>query len=289
MRTEDLVNAIGGVDDELLERSERAKNKKRRSLSKWIGLAACACIVIALGVAAIQNGWLRLGVLNGMSDSSVNETAEDREYEVSQNENGSDGILNGSESIVYFEGTLFTMTSLMDCEEIVVTRDILHEVSEVEGALQMKVEDSYVLENTSDIEYELELVYLYDMQDAEKRPILTDEAGEELDTKVYEEGLAYIGNPVLEAYVTIPAGESVKVTATQYKYSAEADNIEVIDQFMKADKYSKFHIVKTTATLVELTDVELLEQNMGFDLEAGIRTVELEADGEYYLQLKMAE
>ena len=41
MRTEDLLDAIGGVDDELLQRSEKVKIKKTNSWKVWVPLAAC--------------------------------------------------------------------------------------------------------------------------------------------------------------------------------------------------------------------------------------------------------
>ena len=54
MRTEDLLDVIGEVDDELLERSEKKIYKSKNVWKKWISLAACACLVLVAGVWVSQ-------------------------------------------------------------------------------------------------------------------------------------------------------------------------------------------------------------------------------------------
>ncbi len=56
MRIEDLLDVIGEVDDELLERSEKLRYKRKGVWMKWGSLAACACLVLVAGLWAAGLG-----------------------------------------------------------------------------------------------------------------------------------------------------------------------------------------------------------------------------------------
>ena len=54
MKTEDLLEVISEVDDELLERSEKVKTGNKGAWKKWLPLAACACLIVVIGVAGMK-------------------------------------------------------------------------------------------------------------------------------------------------------------------------------------------------------------------------------------------
>ena len=97
----------------------------------------------------------------------------------------------------------------------------------------------------------------------------------------------------LETEVTIPAGSSVKVTATLEKepsfdhYCAHTEN-QGIDGYDVVTKLaSNLRFTGQTATLEDRGQIEIVKQNFGFDLAAGIKTVTLDVDAEhYYLEVR---
>ena len=58
MRTEDLLDAIGGVDDDLLQRSEKVEIKRINPWKVWVPLAACLCLVLGLRFLIFPNGFM---------------------------------------------------------------------------------------------------------------------------------------------------------------------------------------------------------------------------------------
>ena len=54
MNRKDLYNAINEVDNDILERSETAsQSKKKPQWLKWIALAACLCLMVAVAIPTI--------------------------------------------------------------------------------------------------------------------------------------------------------------------------------------------------------------------------------------------
>lgn len=91
----------------------------------------------------------------------------------------------------------------------------------------------------------------------------------------------------LEAQVTIPAGGSLTVTASMekessYDYSCEQPNKGSRGYDLMTTLGSNLSCTRQTATLEDRGQIEILWQNFGFDLEAGIKTVELDAETEHY-------
>ena len=97
----------------------------------------------------------------------------------------------------------------------------------------------------------------------------------------------------VEATVTIPAGESVTVTAVLEKqpsfdyYCAHTENQGVYGYDLVTRLGSTLTFTGQTATLEGRGQVEIVRQNFGFDLENGVNKVELELDTEhYYLEVR---
>ena len=97
----------------------------------------------------------------------------------------------------------------------------------------------------------------------------------------------------LQAQVTIPAGESVTLSAQMTKpasldhYCAHTENRGVYGYDMVTRLGSTLTFTGQTATLEDRGQIEIVRQNFGFDLERGVHTVELDSDAEhYYLEVK---
>ena len=85
--------------------------------------------------------------------------------------------------------------------------------------------------------------------------------------------------------VTIPAGDSITIDATMRKeasidFTGEIKNRNGYD--MVTALASPFTFTKQTASISNYDSIEILGQNFGFDLEAGITEVELDMKEEHY-------
>lgn len=91
----------------------------------------------------------------------------------------------------------------------------------------------------------------------------------------------------LETQVTVPAGGSLTVTVSMekeasYDYSCDRANQGTRGYDLMTTLGSNLVCTEQTATLEDRGQIEILWQNFGFDLDAGIKTVELEAETEHY-------
>ena len=92
----------------------------------------------------------------------------------------------------------------------------------------------------------------------------------------------------LEAEVNVPAGQSVKLTAEMTKepsydfYCAHTENQGVCGYDLVTKLGSNLACTAQTATLEDRGQIEIVRQNLGFDLENGIKTVALDPDQEHY-------
>ena len=100
----------------------------------------------------------------------------------------------------------------------------------------------------------------------------------------------------LEAEVTIPAGESVTLTAAMTKeasfdyYCAHTENRGISGYDLVTSLGSNLTCTTQIAILEDRGQIELVRQNFGFDLDAGVNTVTLDPETEhYYLEVKRAE
>ena len=97
----------------------------------------------------------------------------------------------------------------------------------------------------------------------------------------------------LEAEVTIPAGESVTLTAKMTKEGsydfdcAHTENRGVCGYDMVTGLGSNLNCTKQTAVLEDRGQIEIVRQNFGFDLERGVTQVALDLEQEhYYLEVR---
>ena len=100
----------------------------------------------------------------------------------------------------------------------------------------------------------------------------------------------------LEAEVTIPAGGSVTLAAAMTKeasydfYCAHTKNQGVKGYDLVTTLGSNLTCTGQTAILEDRGQIEIVRQNFGFDLEAGIKSAALDLGTEhYYLEVKRAE
>ena len=100
----------------------------------------------------------------------------------------------------------------------------------------------------------------------------------------------------LEAEVTIPAGGSVTLTAAMTKeasfdyYCAHTENRGISGYDLVTTLGSNLTCTSQTAVLEDRGQIEIVRQNFGFDLAAGVNTVTLDPETEhYYLEVKRAE
>lgn len=100
----------------------------------------------------------------------------------------------------------------------------------------------------------------------------------------------------LETEITIPAGESVTLSARIIKpasfdyYCTHTENQGVCGYDMVPRLGSTLSFTGQTATLLDRGQIEIVRQNFGFNLESGIQTVELDPDIEhYYLEVKQLQ
>lgn len=97
----------------------------------------------------------------------------------------------------------------------------------------------------------------------------------------------------LEAEITIPAGDSVTLSASMTKeasydfYCAHTENQGVKGYDLVTALGSTLDFTGQTASLVNTENIEIVRQNFGIDLEAGITEVALDpAEPHYYLEIR---
>lgn len=97
----------------------------------------------------------------------------------------------------------------------------------------------------------------------------------------------------LEAEITIPAGDSVTLSASMTKeasydfYCAHTENQGVKGYDLVTALGSALDLTSQTVSLANTGAIEIIRQNFGFDLEAGITEVALDpAEPHYYLEIR---
>ena len=177
MKREELLDAIGAVGEEYLERSE---NAGRVSLKwrKWAGLAACLLLLVAVPATQLIP---RMGGSSG------------------ENGGGSGSNNDGSTVFMSYAGPVFPMTALSGGEGLTVERDITFDFQpwvprldenggKYRASSDIMVEDTYTLTNITDKEQTVQLLYPFvsSMRDIEEnQPVMTDGAGIPLETVLH--------------------------------------------------------------------------------------------------------
>lgn len=143
MKREDLFEAIGSADDELLMRSDtpvvqkkmttrRTKNAPRRG----IALAACFCLV-----CGSLFGLFRLGLFEGSGS-------------------GGSGHDKGSTTFMSYAGPVFPLTTAEPTNELHADRAITMDFEPwIDAPNDIRVIDNYVLTNTSSEDQTVDLLY----------------------------------------------------------------------------------------------------------------------------------
>lgn len=182
MKKEELLEAIGAVGEEYLERSENAGRVRRfPAWQKWAGLAACACLALIVAVPVVTQMIPKMG---GSNDG------------VGSGSNSSDG----SSVFMSYAGPVFPMTALSGGEGLTVARDITFDFQpwipwwdEMGGFYRtgsdIIVEDTYTLTNSDSKEQRVRLCYPFvsSMRKMEQ-PVLTTKDGTELETQLHMGG-----------------------------------------------------------------------------------------------------
>jgi hypothetical protein len=125
--------------------------------------------------------------------------------------------------------------------------------------------------------------------------LLAEDGAERYDTGwLWDLDFAHVNRVFyLEAELTIPAGESVTLSAqfqknASYDFVCEAtENRGVYGYDLVTALGSNLTCTQQTATLLDRGQIEIVRQNFGFDLENGITTVTLDmAQEHYYLEVR---
>lgn len=200
MKREELLDAIGAVGEEYLERSENAgRNGKERTgakagrkvggrvspkWQKWAGLAACACLLLLVVIPMATQLIPRMGGSSG------------------ENGGGSGSNNDGSTVFMSYAGPVFPMTALSGGEGLTVERDITFDFQpwvprldenggKYRASSDIMVEDTYTLTNITDKEQTVQLLYPFvsSMRDIEEnQPTMTDGTGTQLETVLHMGG-----------------------------------------------------------------------------------------------------
>lgn len=244
MRTEDLLDAIGGVDDDLLQRSEKVKIKKANPWKVWVPLAACVCLVLGLKFLVSSDKFATSSADGAAADSATESFGND------MTANGGSASCDGKEAF----DTVYALSMSEASDSIYATRQVGIDVVKTEAEYSIYIEDSYTLFNTSAEEIETEFAYMYNMDHSGTRPVFTDENGKEV-------GKA--GSPIR---VTIPANGQVTITG-QYSKSTSLDET-FTDCYIHGCKFTNLDVTEATVT---------------FNREGNVETIQIDPVEDYYL------
>ena len=145
---------------------------------------------------------------------------------------------------------------------------------------------------------DFEMYYGLLREDLTSHGLLSEQPVQRYDTGWLEENDVTNSDRVfyLEAEVTVPAGQSVELTAEMTReasfdfYCAHTENQGVYGYDMVTKLGSNLACTSQTATLEDRGQIEIVRQNFGFDLEQGVKTVVLDPDQEhYYLEVRRSE
>lgn len=314
-RREKLYNAITNISDAHIEEAHNTpltkKNSNLKRIKRFAAVAA-AFAVILFGVFSVYNR----GLYENMNDAE-NEVFDSEFYDSDYTEEAvpqdsicddalaGEGIQEEPEisenkaSMSYFEPVL-PMSFTEKNADITTVRDVTFDfVKHTSGAVE--VIDSYILTNLSNTDKTITVRYPFVSETNNDMPTVTLN-GRNLDTEIhtdaleersYESGvLADVLAPVveyilyIESDIVIPAGETVTISAEMVKNS-DAGNKSDYNFDIVTNLNSNVKFTEQKVNIIENGNIEIVDQNFGFDLENGIKTVELDIFEEhYYLEVK---
>lgn len=235
MRTEDLLEAISGVDDELLERSEKVKIKKDISWKKWMPLVACLCLVLGIRFLVFPGGF----GMGSSKDSAMEESATESIWGdmmadgAGAPSDDAEDVMNGGSASCDGKKAFDNVYALAMSEPndaINATRQVEIDITKTDSEYTINIEDGYTLYNTSGEDVEAEFAYMYSMDHNGTRPIFVDE-----DDKV----LGKAGSPL---QVTIPANGQLTIKA-QYSKSMALEQ-EFADWYIHGCKFTNLDVTE---------------------------------------------
>lgn len=248
MRTEDLLDAIGGVDDELLQRSEKIKIKKETSWKKWMPLAACLCLVLGLGFLVFPHGFgmgSKDAAMESLTDNFFGDAAADGaaapEEDVKDTMNGGSASCDGKKAF----DNIYALSMAEPNDAIYAIRQVGINFVKTDTETVIEMEDSYTLFNTSGEDIEAEFAYMYSMDHNGTRPVFVDEEGNEF-------GKA--GSPI---HVTIPANDQLTIKG-QYSKSMTLDE-EFVDWYVHGCQFTNLDVREASIAVSRESDVETIK------------------------------
>ena len=233
MRTEDLLDAIGGVDDELLQRSEKIKIKKQTSWKKWMPLAACLCLVLGLRFLVFPHGFgmgSKDAAMESLTDNFFGDAAADGSAAPEEEKEAFDNV--------------YALSMAEPNDAIYATRQVGMNFVKTDTETVIEMEDSYTLFNTSGEAIEAEFAYMYSMDHNGTRPVFVDEESNEL-------GKA--GSPI---QVKIPANDQLTIKG-QYSKSMTLDE-EFVDWYVHGCKFTNLDVREASVTINKKGNLETI-------------------------------
>lgn len=298
-KTERLYTAITNIDDTYIEEAQNTRFSKKKFNYRLIsGLAAAAVFVLVI-VGGMRGEKPALLDEDVFSEEPVEEeAAEDNafpgegimdEMEAPESAEMKDNAENSSQARGY-SYMILPLTFADSVEGVTATRDVVFDFDKSSSG-DMIITDSYVLNNTSENEVKLTILYPFDDL-GESIPIISvNGAEQETDAKITAgskinsddelekysyttDSIAYLGSDI-----TVPAGGSVTV-------SAEMVGTQLIYE-LATDLGSVIEFTEQKASISESNDIEIVDQNFGFDIDNDVYDVVLNLnEGYYYIEIK---
>lgn len=225
MRTEDLLDAIGGVDDDLLQRSEKVEIKRINPWKVWVPLAACLCLVLGLRFLIFSNGFMM---------ENKNDTGAESEAMKDVTNDGPEAFDN-----------VYALSMSKPDESITATREVGIEIVKLDVGFSIEIEDRYTIFNTSNENIDIEFVYMYNMNHNGTRPVFVDEDG------------TIVGKAGTPIRVTIPANEHFTING-QYSKKADGD-VELLDYYIHGCQFTNLDVTETWVTTNRDGNVEIVQ------------------------------
>ena len=249
MRTEDLLDAIGGVDDDLLQRSEKVKIKKANPWKVWVSLAACVCLVLGLKFL-VSTDKFATSSADGATADSVTESFGNGMMADGTGAPKEEASCDGKEAF----DNVYSLSMSEASDAIYATRQVGIDISKTDEGYSINIEDAYTLFNKSSEDIKAEFAYMYNMDHNGTRPIFIDENGKE------------VGKAGSTIRVTIPANGQVTITG-QYNKSTSLDET-FTDCYIHGCKF---------------TNLDVTEATVIFNKEGNVETIKIDPVEDYYL------
>ena len=248
MRTEDLLDAIGNVDDDLLERSEKVRIKKRVSWKAWVPLAACVCLIAGVSIWGLPRDF-GLGAkdecaadsatmedIEGNVMGGTSEEITDKDFPLEEKPAQDESELHDASGEATHRYTFFAAEESYDV-------DVVRHITFILSANNFEMMDRYTIFNNTSEDIVMNLYHPSKGEFEKKVP----------------------GNGEIEIEVVQNASGSCRFVVA-------------------SDEHIAYRGI--TAELLVEGNVTILDETFGFDFENGKTKVELDSTKEYYLEVE---